>query len=91
MRARADSSTIRFFDPTSHEVIKVHARVAPGRRSTDLADFPPEKAEYAARDSEALINRARSHGRAIGEFAQKLFSLSPLPWTRMRQLGMFTA
>ena len=26
-----------------------------------------------ARDSEALINRARSHGRAIGEFAQKLF------------------
>ena len=88
VRARADSSTVRFYAPGKHEVMKTHARVAPGKRSTDLADFPPEKAEYAARDSEALINRARSHGRAIGEFAQKLFDSSPLPWTRMRQLGM---
>jgi transposase len=88
VRARADSSTMRFYDPVSHEVVKVHPRVAPGRRSTDLADFPPEKAIYASRDAEALINRARSHGAAIGEFAQKLFAASPLPWTRMRQLGM---
>jgi hypothetical protein len=88
VRARADSSTVRFYPPGKHEAMKTHARVAPGKRSTDLADFPPEKAEYAARDSAALINRARSHGRAIGEFAQKLFDSSPLPWTRMRQLGM---
>ena len=40
VRARADSSTVRFFDPITHEGIKAHARVAPGRRSTDLADFP---------------------------------------------------
>jgi transposase len=88
VRARADSSTVRFYNPVSHEVVKVHPRVAPGRRSTDLADFPPEKAIYASRDADALINRARSHGAAIGEFAQKLFAASPLPWTRMRQLGM---
>ena len=88
LRARADSSTVRFFRPSTHEVIKVHARVAPGRRSTDLADFPPEKAVYAARDAEALIQRARSHGLAIGDFARRLFEASPLPWTRMRQLGM---
>lgn len=88
VRACANRSTVRFYHPVSHEVLKVHPRVAPGRRSTDLADFPPEKAAYAARDAAALINRARSHGAAIGEFAQKLFAASPLPWTRMRQLGM---
>jgi hypothetical protein len=88
VRARADSSLVRFFDPVSRKVVKVHPRVAPGQRSTDLADFPPEKAVYAARDAEALINRARSHGAAIGEFAQKMFAASPLPWTRLRQLGM---
>src|ERR1044071_5292052 len=88
VRARADSSTVRFYNPVSREGIKVHPRVGPGRRSTDLSDFPPQKAIYAARDAQALISRARSHGAAIGEFAQKLFDASPLPWTRMRQLGM---
>jgi hypothetical protein len=88
VRARADTWTVVFYHPSKHEVIKTHARVAPGKRSTDLSDFPSEKAIYAARDANALINRARSHGRAIGEFAQKLFDASPLPWTRMRQLQM---
>lgn len=88
VRARADSATVRFYHPVSRKLVKAHPRVAPGRRSTDLADFPPEKAAYAARDAAALIDRARSHGAAIGAFAQKLFDASPLPWTRMRQLGM---
>jgi hypothetical protein len=85
VRARADSATVRFYDLVSRKLVKTHPCVAPGRRSTDLADFPPEKAIFAARDAAALINRARSHGAAIGEFAQKLFDASPLPWTRMRR------
>ncbi len=88
VRARADRSTVRFFDLVSRALIETHSRVAPGKRSTKLEHFPPEKAIYATRDSEALINRARSHGRDIGEFASKLFAASPLPWTRMRQLYM---
>lgn len=88
VRARADSSTVRFYDPVSRELIKTHPRVAPGRRSTDLADFPEEKAIYAARDAQALVNRARSYGAAIGELAARLLAASPLPWTRMRQLYM---
>ena len=88
VHARADSATVRFYDLVSRKLVKTHPRVAPGQRSTDLADFPPEKAAYAARDAEASIQRARSHGAAIGEFAQQLFDASPLPWTRMRQLGM---
>jgi hypothetical protein len=70
------------------EVIKTHARVTPNNRSTDLADVPPAKAEYAARDCQALINRACGHGRSIGEFAQKLFESSPLPWTRRQPVTL---
>lgn len=88
VRARADRSTVRFYDPVSRALIKTHPRVAPGRRSTDLADFPEEKAAYAARDAQAIVQRARSHGAAIGELAARLLAASPLPWTRMRQLYM---
>lgn len=79
---------MRFYDPISRALIATHARVAPGKRSTNPAHFPPDKWIYAQRDSEALIRRARSHGRAVGEFAAKLFGASPMPWTRMRQLYM---
>lgn len=88
VRARADRSTVRFYDLVSRALIKTHPRVAPGQRSTDLADFPEEKAIYATRDAQALVNRARSHGAAIGELAAQLLARSPLPWTRMRQLYM---
>ena len=88
VRARADRSTVRFYDLVSRALIEAHDRVAPGKRSTKLEHFPPEKAIYATRDAEALVNRARSHGRAIGDFAAKLLAASPLPWTRMRQLFM---
>lgn len=88
VRARADATTVRFYHPVSRALVKTHVRVAPGRRSTDLADFPPDKAIYATRDAEALICRARSHGPAIGAFARAMFEASPLPWARMRQLYM---
>jgi transposase len=88
LRARADRTTVRFYDPVSYALVKTHPRKPPGGRSTDLADFPPDKVIYAMRDAEALINRARSHGRPIGEFAAKMFNGSPMPWRRMRQLYM---
>lgn len=88
VRARADRSTVRFYDDVSRALIKTHARVAAGQRSTDRTDFPEEKAIYAARDAQALVNRAKSYGSAIGELAARLLASSPLPWTRMRQLYM---
>ncbi len=81
LRARADRSLVRFYD--RDVLIKTHPRKPPGGRSTDPADFPPEKMIYAMRDVEALVRRARSHGAAVGRFAQALLD-SPLPWTRMR-------
>jgi len=83
LKARADRTTVRFYD--GHDLVKVHARVAPGKRQTDPADFPPEKAAYALRDVAFLVRKAREHGDAVGRYAEALLD-SRLPWTRMRQV-----
>lgn len=82
VRVRADRTTVRIYLGT--ELIKVHPRVAMGRRSTDAADYPDGTAVYALRNVEALQLRARARGTHIGLYAEKLLA-GPLPWTRMRQ------
>ena len=82
VRVRADRSTVRIFLAT--ELVKVHPRVAQGKRSTDPSDYPAEKADYALRSVDALLARARVRGIHVGLYAEKLLG-GPLPWTRMRQ------
>jgi hypothetical protein len=86
LRARADRTTVRFYDPVSRALVKTHPRRPPGGRSTDPADFPPEKLIYAMRDVESLLQRARGHGLATGEFAAGLHRVTPEPWRCMRLL-----
>jgi hypothetical protein len=69
--------------------MKTHPRQPRGGRSTDPADFPPEKIIYAMRDVGALINRARGHGRSVGEFAVGMHKTTPAPWRCIRLLFMF--
>jgi transposase len=83
LRARADRSTIRFYEAGA--LVKTHARVLPGRRSTDPNDFPQEKTAYATRDVDFLKRQADRHGQSIGAFARALLDV-PLPWTRMRRV-----
>lgn len=83
LRARADRTTVRFYAGVL--LVKTHPRVAPGQRSTDAADFPPEKAAYAFRDLEFLKQQAATHGPYVGELAAIVLD-SPLPWTRMRRV-----
>lgn len=82
VRVRADRSTVRIYLGT--ELIKTHPRVAQGKRSTDRADYPEGKADYALRSVEALLAQARKRGTHVGLYAEKLLG-GPLPWTRMRQ------
>jgi len=79
---RADRTTVRFF--LGGEMLKLHARVAPGKRSTDPNDYPVGKADYALRSVDKLKERAREHGEHVGSFAERLLG-GPLPWGRMRQ------
>jgi transposase len=83
LRARADSELVKLWD--RGRLVKTHPRVEAGRRSTDEADVPPDKAAYALRDAERLAARAEARGNATGEFARRLLDV-PLPWTRMRSV-----
>jgi hypothetical protein len=83
LEARADRTTVRFYQGPA--LVKTHPRVAPGQRSTDANDFPPEKTAYALRDVAFLARQASTHGEAVGRYASALLE-GKLPWTRMRQV-----
>jgi hypothetical protein len=65
--------------------VKTHPRQAPGGKSIDAQDFPPERTAYALRDVTYLQSQADTHGEAVGRFVAALLD-GPLPWTRMRRV-----
>jgi transposase len=81
--ARADRQLVKVY--YRGQLIKVHPRVAPGKRSTDPEDLPQDKRAYAMRDIEYLKRTAAGYGQAVGEYAARLLE-GNLPWTRMRQV-----
>jgi Integrase core domain len=81
--ARADSQLVKLYH--RGVLVKTHPRAEPGRRSTDPADLPAEKTDYAMRDVESLVRKASVFGPAVGEYAARLLE-GELPWTRMRQV-----
>lgn len=83
VEVRADRSLVRIFH--RGQLIKVHPRQEPGRRSTDPDDLPSTKTTYAMRDLDRLRRMAAEHGPAIGAYASALLDI-PLPWTKMRQV-----
>ncbi len=79
---RGDRRLVRVY--LRGELIKVHPRQSPGRRSTDFKDYPPEKTAYAMRDANYLIGKAKDRGTAIGQFTARLLS-GDFPWAKLRQ------
>jgi hypothetical protein len=80
---RADSALVKLF--YRGQLVKVHPRQEPGRRSTDPADLPAEKTTYAMRDVDSLVKAAQRAGENTGIYAQRLLD-TDLPWTKMRQV-----
>lgn len=81
VQVRADSAMVKVY--SRGQLVKTHPRVRPGGRSTDPADYPAERADYALRDVTALIAKASLAGRSVGIYASRLLDV-PLPWTSMR-------
>lgn len=81
--ARVDAHSVKLY--WRGELIKVHPRVAPGRRHTDPADLPSEVSIYAMRDINSLARKAAAHGPHVGVYASAVLE-HPLPWTKMRQV-----
>ena len=65
--------------------MKTHPRKAPGQRSIDKADFPPEALAAGQRDTDFFVRQAKEHGEHVGRFAEAL-AAKPLPWRRLREL-----
>lgn len=80
---RADTRTVRFYEHA--QLVKTHARVAPGKRSVDVHDFPADKASYAFRNIEALKTAAYGKALHVGKFVDRLLA-GALPWIKMRQV-----
>jgi transposase len=83
IEARADVHSVKLY--WRGELIKVHPRMAPGRRHTDPADLPSEVSIYAMRDITTLQRKATAHGAHVGVYAAAVLE-HPLPWTKMRQV-----
>lgn len=81
LEVRLDRASVRLY--RGSELVKMHPRVAPGKRSTDPQDYPVGKAGYALRSVERIGTQARAHGVHVAEFVDRLLA-GPLPWTRMR-------
>jgi transposase len=81
VRVRADKAMVKIYSGT--ELVKMHARVAPGKRSTDPQDYPAGKDVAATRDVASLVASAKRCGAHVGIYAERLLAV-PLPWTRMR-------
>jgi transposase len=82
VRVRADKKTVKIY--SGLELVKMHARVKKGERSTDVDDYPVGKAKYALRTVDAVLARARALGLHTGRYAERILE-GPLPWARMRQ------
>jgi hypothetical protein len=81
--ARADKQTVRFY--VRGQLVKAHARVGDGERSTDRADFPADKLATAQRDEAHFVAKARDENEWIGKYAEALLD-SKQPWARLRRV-----
>lgn len=82
LEARADRALVRLY--RHGELVKVHPRQPEGGRSTDVADYPPEVAGYAARAPEQVVAQAEALGEHLGRFAQRLLD-GPFVWAKLRR------
>lgn len=84
VRARADSQLVRFYQHGM--LVKTHPRKAPGQKSIDAADYPPEAYACSQRDTAYFVRQAHDHGEHVGRFAAALVEKEQRPWIRMRKL-----
>jgi transposase len=82
VEVRGDQQLVRIY--AKGELIKTHPRVPKGKKSTDYADYPPERAAYAMRDVTYWLEQAAEIGPHAGEFTRRLLG-GRVPWAKLRQ------
>lgn len=79
---RADRDLVRIY--RRGELVKTHPRKPKGGRSSDQADYPPERTTYALRAPDRVVREATKLGKFIGLFAERLLA-GNFPWAKLRQ------
>jgi transposase len=82
LEIRSDQKLVRLY--RRGELVKVHPRQAKGGRSTDAADYPPERTTYALRAPDRVVREGARLGQHIGLFAERLLT-GHFPWAKLRQ------
>src|SRR3990172_11464395 len=82
VEVRADRDLVRIY--RRGELLKTHPRKPKGGRSTDPADYPPERTTYALRAPDYVVREATKLGRFAGHFAERLLT-GHFPWAKLRQ------
>ena len=82
MDVRGDRSLVRIYN--RGELIKTHPVQQPGKRSTDYADFPEERAPFARRWPDFYHKKAELVGEHAAMFTAKLLE-GDYPWAHLRQ------
>ena len=65
-------------------VVRIHPRQPKGGRSTNPADYPPERTTYALRAPDHIVREAAKLGQFAGHFAERLLA-GDFPWAKLRQ------
>jgi hypothetical protein len=79
LEARCDTKLVKLY--RAGELVKVHPRTPKGGRSTDRADYPPERTAYAMRAPDHVIRQAKTLGPNVGLFAERLLE-GTFPWSK---------
>ena len=79
---RLDSKLMRIYSQGT--VIKTHPVMTEGSRSTDYEDYPKHKTQYAMRNCDYYIAKAKEVGTTCGSFMEQLLS-GDFPWSKLRQ------
>lgn len=82
VEARSDQKLVRLY--RRGVLVKVHPRQPKGGRSTNPADYPPERTTYALRAPDRVVREAARLGPSIGLFAEHLLD-GDFPWAKLRQ------
>jgi hypothetical protein len=78
---RGDSALVKIYHKGN--LIKIHKRMEPGKRSTDFDDYPKELTPYTLRNPKYQISEGYRRANEIGAFIEDILT-GPYPWHRLR-------
>ena len=81
MEARGDSALVKIY--CKGNLVKIHKRAEPGKRSTDFDDYPAQLTPYTLRNPKYQISEGYRRASEIGEFIEEILT-GPYPWHRLR-------